>query len=402
VILDIFSELQRPELAAQGDEPRIYELAIEQAVLADQFGYGCWWTVEHHGSPDFSYSSTPEIFLPVLAQNTQNIHLGHAGVLIPYGINHPIRVAERAALLDILSGGRLELGVARSGGQEWETFEVDGDQTPDMLEEVLHMIPRMWTETSFKWESERIHIPERNIVPKPLQKPHPPLWATSVSPAGYELAGRLGVGVLGMTLLTPFEIMRDLFHHYDRGREQCKPSGLRVNHQKAVFTFLHCAESEQAAIESGAAEAALWFVNQSPKVFRMPRKAWIDMIRGTEHMRARAAVEEPEDAESTDVDDPHPVIRLANRKLMGLPISPEECYEALLPLDSIVIGDVETCKRKLQKFADLGADRVMCLMESGNVSQENVLGSIRRAGEHLVPACAEMNSGLWTPRHGSA
>lgn len=390
MILDIFSELQRPELVAKGDQARIYDVAIEQAVLADQYDFGCWWTVEHHGSGNFSYSSTPEIFLAILAQHTQKIHLGHSGVLIPYEINHPMRVAERAAMLDVLSGGRLELGVARSGGREWETFEVDGEKTSGMLEEVLHMIPRMWTETSFKWDSELIRIPERDVIPKPLQKPHPRLWTTSVSPAGYELAGRLGVGVLGMTLLTPFDIMRDLFSAYDRGCEQCTPAGLRVNHQKAVFTFLHCAESEQAAIDSGAAEAALWFVNHSARVFRMPRKMWIEMIRGTEHMRGGAAVDEPEDEESTDINDPHPVIRLANRKLAGLPVSPEECYEALLPLDSIVIGDVDTCKRKLQKFADLGADRVMCLMESGDVSQENVLGSIRRTGEQLIPACAAM------------
>lgn len=393
MILDIFHELQRPELFAAGDEARIYEVAIEQAKLADQHGFGCWWTVEHHGCPEFSYSSTPEVFLPVLAQHTQNIRLGHAGVLVPYEINHPIRVAERAAVLDLISGGRLELGLARSGGMEWETFGVDGDQTPGMLEEALHMIPRMWTESSFKWDSDLIHIAERNIVPKPIQKPHPRLWATSVSPQGYELLGRLGVGVLGMTLLTPFEIMRDLFDAYDKGREQLAPAGQVVNDQKAVFTFLHCAESEQAAIDSGAAEAALWFVNQSPKIFRMPRKTWIEMIRGTEHMRGDVAVDDPEDAESTNVDDPHPVIRLANRKLMDMPISPEECYEALLPLESIVIGDVETCRRKLQAFADLGADRVMCLMECGDVSHEDVMGSIQRTGEHLVPACAEMGRG---------
>jgi alkanesulfonate monooxygenase SsuD/methylene tetrahydromethanopterin reductase-like flavin-dependent oxidoreductase (luciferase family) len=390
MILDIFSELQRPDLAARGEESRIYEVAIEQAKLADQYGFGCWWTVEHHGSGDFSYSSTPEVFLPILSQHTENIHLGHAGVLIPYGINNPIRVAERAALLDVLSGGRLELGLARSGGREWDTFEVDGDQTPDMLEEVIHMIPRMWTEDAFKWESERIRIPERNIVPKPIQKPHPPLWATSVSPTGYELCGRLGVGVLGMTLFTPFEIMRELFAAYDRGCAQRKPAVQRINDQRAVFTFLHCAESEQDAIESGAAEAALWFVNQSPRVFRMPRKDWIGMIRGTDHMRGNVSVEDPEDKASVDIDDPHPVIRLANRKLLDMPVSPEECYEALLPVDSVIIGDVDTCRKKLQKFADLGADRVMCLMECGNVSQEDVLGSIRRTGEHLVPACTEM------------
>jgi hypothetical protein len=88
----------------------------------------------------------------------------------------------------------------------------------------------------------------------------------AVSSDGYERAGRLGVGILGMTMLTPFDTMRELFGHYERGLEQCTPSGSRVNDQRSVFTFLHCAESEQAAIDSRAAEAALWFVNQSPRL----------------------------------------------------------------------------------------------------------------------------------------
>ena len=131
LILDIFSELQRAlppgQVADAAFEGRILEDAIEQAKLADALGFGCWWTVEHHGATEFSYSSSPEMMLAVLAQHTERIHLGHSGVLAPFNINHPLRVAERAAFLDQVSGGRLELGLARSGGTEWEAFEVDPD-----------------------------------------------------------------------------------------------------------------------------------------------------------------------------------------------------------------------------------------------------------------------------------
>jgi hypothetical protein len=97
IVLDVFSELQR---ARRGDpirERQVYFDAIEQARLADQLGFGCWWTVEHHGATEFSYSSIPELMLTVLARETERIHLGHSGVLAPFRINHPIRVAERAA-----------------------------------------------------------------------------------------------------------------------------------------------------------------------------------------------------------------------------------------------------------------------------------------------------------------
>jgi len=129
MILDMFSELQRPGARVPGFEQQLYADCVEQAVLADESGFGCWWAVEHHGSPEFSYSAAPDMMLAVISQHTQRIRLGHSGVLAPFAINHPLRVAERAAFLDNVSGGRLELGLARSVPHEWETFGSDADST---------------------------------------------------------------------------------------------------------------------------------------------------------------------------------------------------------------------------------------------------------------------------------
>ncbi|MBW2233301.1 MAG: LLM class flavin-dependent oxidoreductase, partial [Deltaproteobacteria bacterium] len=280
MILDIFSELQRAGPSGRDHVGQVFRDEIEQAKLADELGFGCWWTVEHHGAPEFSYSSAPEMMLAVLSQHTQRIRLGHAGVLAPFHINHPLRVAERAALLDNLSNGRLELGLARSGGTEWETFEIDPEKAGDQLYEALHMMPRMWSQNSFKWKSEFATIPERDVVPKPVQSPHPPLWQTSTSAESFYMAGSLGVGVLGTTLITPLENLAALLQEYDRGLERCKPAGEFVNAQRSIFTFMFCAETRQAAIDSGAAEAVLWFINAAPSVFHVPRAVWIDAIRG--------------------------------------------------------------------------------------------------------------------------
>jgi alkanesulfonate monooxygenase SsuD/methylene tetrahydromethanopterin reductase-like flavin-dependent oxidoreductase (luciferase family) len=210
MILDIFSELQRPEPRGPGYEQRVYAESLEQAIVADELGYGCWWAVEHHGSPRFSYSSAPDMALAVISQHTQRIHLGHSGVLAPFDINHPMRIAERAAFLDNVSGGRLELGLARSVPYEWETFGADPDETREQVREALEMIPKMWQEGLFSWESKYIKIPPREVVPKPLQRPHPPLWVTSATPEGFENAGRMGVGVLGTVMLTPLAHLRVL------------------------------------------------------------------------------------------------------------------------------------------------------------------------------------------------
>jgi alkanesulfonate monooxygenase SsuD/methylene tetrahydromethanopterin reductase-like flavin-dependent oxidoreductase (luciferase family) len=388
LILDLFSELQRAQPYAAGREHELIAETIAQARLADELGYGCWWNVEHHGAPGFSYSSAPELMPVLLSQHTEQIRFGHSGILAPFAINHPIRVAERAAFADLASGGRLELGLARSGGAEWDTFGVDPETSRAQLREALHIIPRAWTEEKVSWKSALIEIPERSVVPRPMQRPHPPLWQTCTSPESFEMAGELGVGALATTLFTPLSSLRTLFAHYARGQERLAPCSQVVNQQRAVFTFMHCCETREEAIESRAAEHALWFVNAAPKVFQVPRNLWIDAIRGDLQESApgaTAAISSPEALPTDeDLEDPHPVVRLLNRQARGLSIDPVEAYEVLEPVESVVIGDVDLCRRKLEGYRTLGVDRLMCLMQFGGLPQERILASIRNAGEAFV------------------
>jgi len=389
MLFDVFSELQR---ARRGDplrERQVYFDAIEQARLADALGFGCWWTVEHHGATEFSYSSVPELMLAVLARETQHLRLGHSGVLAPFRINHPIRVAERAAFTDVLSGGRVELGLARSGGTEWDAFGVDPDRSRDELREALTVIPRMWTQETFAWKSPLLEIPERSVLPKPVQEPHPPLWQTCTSPESFRMAGELGVGVLATTLFTPLASLRALFAEYAAGLAAGTPVGAFTNAQRAVFTFLHCAETREQAIASRAAESALWFLNAAPRVFQVPRSLWIDAIRGdlqSSDPRVSRSVGAEDVTGEVDLDDPVPVIRLLNRQLVGEAIDPVEAFEVLEPVESVVIGDVASCRAKVEGYASIGVDRLMCLMSFGHIAQEDVLSSLRLVGEKLIPA----------------
>jgi alkanesulfonate monooxygenase SsuD/methylene tetrahydromethanopterin reductase-like flavin-dependent oxidoreductase (luciferase family) len=385
--LDLFSELQRAE-PNLSREHQVYFDAIEQATLADRMGFGCWWTVEHHGAPRFSYSAVPEMMLGAIAHHTENIHLGHAGVLAPFNINHPIRVAERAAFVDVMSRGRMELGLARSGGTEWDAFGVDPDQSRNQLREALQMIPRMWTEEDFEWNSPLLKIPKRNVLPKPFQDPHPPLWQTCTSPESFEMAGELGVGVLATTLFTPLHTLDAMFAGYEKALENAQPAGRFVNRQKAVFTFMHCAETRQQAIDSRAAESALWFLNAAPDVFQVPRSLWIDAIRGdvaSNDPRASQSVDASQVRGEIDLNDPVPVIRLLNRQLAGEPLDAVEAFETLEAIESVVIGDVDDCRKKIQGYRDIGIDRLMCLMSFGHIAQKDVLSSIRLTGEALIP-----------------
>jgi alkanesulfonate monooxygenase SsuD/methylene tetrahydromethanopterin reductase-like flavin-dependent oxidoreductase (luciferase family) len=389
VKFDVFCEIQLPKPFPPDHERRLITDTIEQARAADKAGFEIWWQVEHHGAPEFSYSAAPELILTAIALNTQRMHVGHAGVLAPYRINGPLRVAERAATLDILSGGRFELGLAKSGGKEWETFGVDPETARDELREALQIIPKMWTQETFGWNSKTFQMPEREVVPRPVQKPHPRMWQMASSPDSFHMAGELGVGVLGTTLLSPVSFLKTMLDEYERGVAGRKERA--SNHQKGVFTFVHVAE-----IANGAAKAALWYVHAAPIAFKVPRSIWWDMIRAglSPHLARKSAKEiaalEGDDPTSLEVDmNELPVIAILKRMARGEDISNEEAHDVLEPLDSVIIGDPDHCKVKAAAFAGIGADRLMCLLQFGRIPHEAVVRSTELAGRYLLPHFAE-------------
>jgi alkanesulfonate monooxygenase SsuD/methylene tetrahydromethanopterin reductase-like flavin-dependent oxidoreductase (luciferase family) len=397
--LDVFCEIQRPFPWTDGqDEASLIRETVDQARTADAAGFDTWWQVEHHGAPQFSYSAAPELILTAIALATQRLRVGHAGVLAPFRINNPLRVAERAATLDILSGGRFELGLAKSGGKEWETFGVDPQKARDEVGEAMRMIPRMWTDREFSWESPLISIPPREVVPRPLQKPHPRLWQTCGSPESFYMAGEMGVGALGTTLLSPVSVLGAMMREHDRGLADCKqPAGLTVNPQKGAFTFVHLAESRAKAINSGAAWSALWYVNAAAETFKVPRRVWYDMIKAGLHPNSAAATQalatlDPQET-VIEPDDP-PVLVLLKKMAQGESVSREQAHETLEPLDCVVIGDPDHCAAKLRGYEAIGVDRIMCMMQYGALSHEAITRSLQIAGRELIPAFAKERASL--------
>jgi alkanesulfonate monooxygenase SsuD/methylene tetrahydromethanopterin reductase-like flavin-dependent oxidoreductase (luciferase family) len=391
---DVFCEIQRAFPWNGRDEASLFGEIIAQAKAADTAGFETWWQVEHHGAPEFSYSSAPEVVLTAVAMATGRLRVGHAGVLAPFKINNPLRIAERAATLDILSGGRFELGLAKSGGKEWETFGVDAEAAREEVREAMHMIPRMWTEPEFSWNSPTYAMPAREVVPKPLQKPHPRLWQTCGSPESFFMAGEMGVGALGTTLLSPISFLGTMMREHDRGLAAChEPAGRVVNPQKGAFTFVHVAESRAQAIASGAAWSALWYVNAAAVSFKVPRRIWYDMIKSGLHphsARDTAALAALDPSETAIQPDDPPVLRVLKRMAAGETISREEAHEVLEPLDCVVIGDPDDCINKVRGYGSIGVDRIMCMMQYGALAPEAVIRSIALAGEHVIPAFASV------------
>jgi alkanesulfonate monooxygenase SsuD/methylene tetrahydromethanopterin reductase-like flavin-dependent oxidoreductase (luciferase family) len=247
----IFFEMSTPKPFDGGNEKLVYDNALEQARLADELGFDSVWAVEHHFLEEYSHCSAPEVTLAAIAAQTQRIRVGHGAVVCVPEMNHPIRVAERAAVLDIVSNGRLEFGTARSSTwTELGGFNVDPDETKKTWDEFVRVLPKLWAPGPTRWDGRCFSMPERNVLPKPIQDPHPPLWVTVTSP-GTELdAAERGIGCLGVAAASYQEQERRTIEFHKR-IQQCDPISSVVNDQVSTLNFLFCHEDPKKAAETG-------------------------------------------------------------------------------------------------------------------------------------------------------
>jgi alkanesulfonate monooxygenase SsuD/methylene tetrahydromethanopterin reductase-like flavin-dependent oxidoreductase (luciferase family) len=247
----IFFEMSTPRPFTTEVQSAVFHNALEQARLADELGFDGVWCVEHHFLEEYSHSSAPEVVLAAVAAQTERIRIGHGAVVCVPEMNHPIRVAERCAVLDIVSNGRLDVGTARSSTwTELGGFNVDPDRTKKTWDEFVRVLPKMWTQEHFSYDGLSFSMPERNVLPKPVQQPHPPMWVTVTSP-GTELdAAERGLGCLGVAAAGYGEQERRTNEYFKR-IQNCDPVGHVVTSAVSTLNFLYCHEDPKAAARAG-------------------------------------------------------------------------------------------------------------------------------------------------------
>jgi alkanesulfonate monooxygenase SsuD/methylene tetrahydromethanopterin reductase-like flavin-dependent oxidoreductase (luciferase family) len=250
----LFYEHQLPRPWEPGAEQRLYNDALEQIEIADRAGFDFIWEVEHHFMEEYSHSSAPEVFLAAASQRTQRIRLGHGIVQLPQAVNHPARIAERIATLDLVSNGRVEFGTGESSSAaELGGFGVRRDRKREMWEDAIEAITHMFVEEPFAgWESRYLQMPPRNVVPKPVQKPHPPLWVACSRRETIHFAAQKGIGALSFSFAEPEEAAQWVEDYYRiLASDECVPAGFAVNPNLAVVLPMMVHEDEQTAIERG-------------------------------------------------------------------------------------------------------------------------------------------------------
>lgn len=252
-------QLPRPWSAES--EYTLLKNLLEQAEVIDQSGFDYLWATEHHFLEEYSHSSAPEIFLAACSQRTKNVRLGHGIVQTPAQINHPARVAERVATLDLISGGRTEFGTGSGATlNELGGFLVPQPEKKNLQIEGFRVAVRMLVENPFSgYESKTLSVPPRNVIPKPLQKPHPPLWMACSRRESILDAARLGLGALTFSFVSPDEARQWVKDYYEVIENESVPLGYSVNPNFAVATPFLC-DMDQKLLEKVRNESYGFFL----------------------------------------------------------------------------------------------------------------------------------------------
>ncbi|MFC5721742.1 LLM class flavin-dependent oxidoreductase [Streptomyces gamaensis] len=352
----IFVQGYVPASRVRDDPDAEHHALMEEAgyvVEADRRGFKYAWATEHHFLEEYSHLSANDVFLGYLAHATERIHLG-SGIFNPLPrVNHPVKVAEKAAMLDHLSGGRFEFGTGRgAGSHEILAFLPDVesmDATREMWEETIAEFPRMWRRGRYPGFSGRHwSLPPRTVLPKPYGPAHPALWYAAGSPSSYAMAARKGLGVLGFSVQKVSD-MEWVVDSYKSAVNQAEPVGDFVNDNVMVTSTAVCAETHAEAVATAASgglhylQSLLFRYHDTfPRPEGIPR--WPEL----------------------------------------LPEYTEEIIELLIAEELLICGDPDEVLRQCKRWEQAGADQLVFGLPVG-IPHEATMTTIRLIGEHVVP-----------------
>jgi alkanesulfonate monooxygenase SsuD/methylene tetrahydromethanopterin reductase-like flavin-dependent oxidoreductase (luciferase family) len=349
----LFNALYLPHEQASDPAKEHSRLLDEVASIqaADRSGFKYTWASEHHFLTEYSHLSANESFLAFVAAKTQRIHVGTGIFNITPPVNHPARVAERVAMIDHLSEGRFEFGMGRgSSTTEQGGFGItDPDLTKEMFDEVVPQFARMWRDEPYSYDGRFFSMPERNVLPKPFTKPHPPMWVAAGNPGTFEKAARMGLGVLCFTSGSPSQLA-PLIETYKRNIEKAEPVGDYVNDNVMVTTQMLCLEDGDKARQLACTMASSY--HQS-LVFR-----YLDTFPKPPFVPTWPEVLPEPTREEMDV-------RIAK----GL----------------VAVGTPDECAKNVQRYADIGADQLTFGMLSSTMPIEDCVEAIETFGRSVLP-----------------
>ncbi|WP_381559994.1 LLM class flavin-dependent oxidoreductase [Streptomyces eurythermus] len=348
-------------------ERQVLHDCVEQAVFAEEMGFDRIWAVEHHALKWYAHMSASEIFLTWVAARTSRIRIGHGVVTMPFGYQHPVRVAERAAMLDVLSGGRVDIGAGRGATrQEMSMYGVRPEDTRPQMEEALRIFASAWREERFEWHGS-LDIGPGAILPRPVQAPHPPLFMACSKDDSLRLAAEYGIGALVLGFAGADNI-RHLRRIYDEAIAERSGERLVSTVTNDHFSAL-C-----PTIVLDDAERARGIGLRGQRYFAESIAHWYG--------------DGPVPDQRTEAGDDAAALEQGRERLVArlheaeIPVTPSDTgtYNA-----DHAYGSAENAIAYVERLRRIGVDEVMCLIQMGTVPQEACMETIRQWGEKVIP-----------------
>jgi alkanesulfonate monooxygenase SsuD/methylene tetrahydromethanopterin reductase-like flavin-dependent oxidoreductase (luciferase family) len=344
---DLFHEVALP--AARGlTETQAYADALAEIELGDRLGFGCAWLVEHHFLRGYSHCSKPELLLAAAAQRTRRIRLGHA--VIPLPLHHPVHVAERVATLDILSGGRLEVGIGRGfSPREYEVFGARMAASRELADEAIEILRASFRREPVTYRGAHYRLDQLDIVPHIVQQPHPPLWTAAVSPETYAWAAARCLGVLAGPFKPWFMVRHDI------GKYRAAWNAAEAPRIGMTLGIL-CLEDGRRA-RALAQPAFTWFYRE---LYRTTLPVLERLYPSYEQL--------------------HELGRFRQLMKLGIDFGLADTFGLA------IVGTPVECVAKLRKYAAAGVDRILCAFGAGAVESGVVHESMELFAREVMPA----------------
>ncbi len=353
----VFYELQMPKPWDAESERRIVREALEQVELADRLGYDYAWCVEHHFLEEYSHCSAPEVFLAAAAARTRRIRLGHGIRQVIPRYNHPARTAEGLGMLDLVSDGRLDFGIGEGATRlELGGFGISAKEKRALALEAAEQIANMMVLEPYPgYTGQGFSMPARNVIPKPIQKPHPPMWMACTNRDTIRVAARNGLGALAFAFVDPDEARTWSGIYYDIIKsDECVPLGHSVNANLAMVSAFSIHQDRGEAIRRGQEGFEFFFFAVNALVaqdHRPGRSALWDTFQRARGNRTAELVARADD----------PGYRGAG------------------------IGTPDDMRTHLRDFGAAGVDQVIFLQQAGHNDHEHICAALELFAREVAP-----------------
>jgi alkanesulfonate monooxygenase SsuD/methylene tetrahydromethanopterin reductase-like flavin-dependent oxidoreductase (luciferase family) len=336
------------------DHAGIIRGELEQAEWAERLGFDSVWLTEHHFI-EYGLSVDPATLAAAIAARTRRVRIGLAAAIVPF--HHPLRLAEQMALVDIISNGRLDVGVGRGNRPvEFRGYDVPQQENRERFDEAMQIVLAAWTEERVRFEGRYYRVPEARVIPKPVQQPHPPMYQVCVSKDGIENTARRGWAMLNSVLHGPPDVLVESRDTYVEALQKAGRSPAEIAAllgRWGVSRQIYVAPTDAEAF-ADAREPEMWY-QESFRRFVLPER----------------------------IEDAHPSLQPGFRTLaerLG-----HVSWESLLRDRTLIFGAPDTVAEHIEAMRRLGVGQVLCWMNFGGLPPDKIRRSMELFAREVMP-----------------